>query len=293
VAGRTHVVKRNGRALRVVEGGDPAGVPVVVHHGTPGSALLYAPDEADAVERGVRLISYERPGYGGSGPQRGRNVADAAADVAAIADTRGFERFGTYGASGGGAHVLACAALLPERVVGAVAIASVAPFDAEGLDWLAGAGQSNVDEIAAAKEGREALERFTTKERDEMIAADPGVMVDAIRSLVSPPDAAALSGKLGEHMLRSIREAISRSVEGWIDDDFALLAPWGFELDAIRVPVLLWHGEQDLFVPIAHGRWLAERIPGVDARFEPDHGHVSLVTRVPDVHAWLVERFQA
>jgi pimeloyl-ACP methyl ester carboxylesterase len=172
-----------------------------------------------------------------------------------------------------------------------VAIASVAPFDAEGLDWLAGAGQSNVDEIAAAREGRETLERFTTKERDEMIAADPAAMVEAIRSLVSPPDAAALSGELGEYMLRSIREAINRSVEGWVDDDFAFLAPWGFDLDAIRVPVLLWHGEQDLFVPIAHGRWLAERIPGVEARFEPDHGHVSLVTRVPDVHAWLVERF--
>jgi pimeloyl-ACP methyl ester carboxylesterase len=291
VSERTLVVELDGRTLRVVEGGDPKGLPVVVHHGTPGSALQYPPDEADAARKGIRLISYDRPGYGGSAPERGRTVADAAGDVAAIADALGFERFGTYGASGGGPHALACAALLAERVVGAVTIAGVAPFDAEGLDWSAGFGQSNIDEFAAAQQGRDALERFTTHERDQMIAADPAVMVEVIRSLVSPPDAAALSGELGEYLLRSLQEGVTERVDGWIDDDYAILAPWGFELDAIRVPTLLWHGEQDLFVPIAHGRWLAGRIGGVDARFEPDHGHVSLVVRVPEVHAWLVEQF--
>jgi pimeloyl-ACP methyl ester carboxylesterase len=285
------VVARDGRELRVVEGGDPNGLPVFVLHGTPGSALQYPPDEADAAKQGIRLISYDRPGYGGSTPHPARSVADGVGDVAAIADALGVDRFGVYGASGGGPHVLACAALLPDRVVGTVAIASVAPFDADGLDWLAGMGQSNIDEFAAAQAGRDALERFTTHERDQMIAADPAVMVEVIRSLVSPPDAAALSGELGEYLLASLRDGITESVDGWIDDDYAFFEPWGFDLGSIRVPVLLWHGEQDRFVPIAHGRWLAEQIPGVDARFEPDHGHVSLVVRVPEVHAWLVERF--
>ena len=127
----------DGRKLHVLEGGDPDGLPVVVHHGTPGGALQYEPHAVDAAERGIRLLSYDRPGYGGSTPHEGRSVADAAADVSAIADALGIGDFGTYGGSGGGPHTLACAALLPDRVVGAVAIASVAPFPAEGLDWLA------------------------------------------------------------------------------------------------------------------------------------------------------------
>jgi len=281
------------RTLHVIERGDPDGVPVVVHHGTPGSALQYEPHARDAEERGIRLITYDRPGYGGSTPHEGRCVGDAAADVAVIADALGIGRFGTYGGSGGGPHTLACAALLPDRVVGAVPIASVAPFPAEGLDWLAGMGQGNIDEFGAARESREALVRFTERERSELLAADPAAMVEAMRTLVSPVDADALTGELGEYMLESIREAIGESIDGWLEDDLAFLAPWGFDLRSIAVPVALWHGEQDLFVPVSHGRWLAENLPGAQVRIEADHGHLSLVARVPDVHAWLVERFQA
>ena len=283
----------DGRTLHVIEGGDPDGLPVVVHHGTPGCALQYEPHAADATERGIRLITYDRPGYGGSNPHEGRSVADAAADLAVIADALGVGRLGTYGGSGGGPHTLACAALVPDRVVGAVAVASVAPFPAVGLDWLAGMGQGNVDEFGAAQESREALERFTERERGELLAADPAAMVEAIRTLVSPVDADALTGELGEYMLGSIRAGIGESVEGWVEDDLAFLAPWGFDLEGITVPVALWHGEQDLFVPIAHGRWLAERLSGAEVHIEPEHGHLSLVACVPDVHAWLVERFQA
>lgn len=283
----------DGRTLHVIEGGDPDGLPVVVHHGTPGSALQYGPHAADAAERGIRLITYDRPGYGGSTPHDGRSVADAAADVTVIADALGVGRFGSYGGSGGGPHTLACASLLRSRVVGAVAIASVAPYGVEGLDWIAGMGQGNVDEFGAAQESRQALAEFTARERDELLAADPAAMVEAIRTLVSPVDADALTGELGDYMLASIREAIDETVEGWVEDDLAFLGPWGFDLENISVPVALWHGEQDLFVPISHGRWLAEHVPGVEVHIEPEHGHLSLVARVADVHAWLVERFQA
>ena len=283
----------DGRTLHVVEGGDPDGLPVVVHHGTPGCALQYEPHAADAAERGIRLISYDRPGYGGSSPHDGRSVADAAADVGVIADALGVGRFGTYGGSGGGPHTLACASLLAERVVGAIAIASVAPHGVEGLDGTAGMGEGNIDEFGAAQQSRDALAEFTARERDELLAADPAAMVEAIRTLVSPVDAAALTGDLGDYMLASIRAAIDESVEGWVEDDLAFLRPWGFELESIGVPVALWHGEQDLFVPIAHGRWLAEHLDGAEVHIEPEHGHLSLVARVPEMHAWLVERFQA
>lgn len=288
-----HVRTPDGRTLHVIEGGDPAGLPVVVHHGTPGSALQYEPHARDAEEQGIRLITYDRPGYGGSASHEGRSVADAAADVAVIADALSIGRFGTYGGSGGGPHTLACAALLQDRVVGAVPVASVAPFPADGLDWLAGMGQGNVDEFGAAQESRDALVRFTERERGELLAADPAAMVEAMRTLVSPVDADALTGELGDYMLASIRAGIDKSVEGWVADDLAFLAPWGFELQGIDVPVALWHGEQDLFVPLAHGRWLAANLSGVEVRIEPEHGHVSLIAHVPDVHAWLVERFQA
>ena len=240
---------------------------------------------------GIRLISYDRPGYGGSTPHEGRAVADAAADVSAIADALGIGDFARTGAPAAD-HTLACAALLPDRVVGAVAIASVAPFPADGLDWLAGMGQGNIDEFGAAQESRDALVQFTARERGELRGGS-AAMVEAIRTLVSPVDAEALTGELGEYMLASIRGAIGESVDGWVEDDLAFLAPWGFELQEIAVPVALWHGEQDLFVPVAHGRWLADNLPGAEVRIEPDHGHLSLTGRVPDAHAWLVERLQA
>src|SRR5581483_3132479 len=130
----------DGRTLTVREAGDPAGVPVLLHNGTPGSGLLYEPHVRDAEEKGIRLFSYDRPGYGASSRKRGRSVADCAPDVEAVCDSLGVGRFCVCGISGGGPHALATAALLPDRVAAAASLASVAPFDAEGLDFLAGMG---------------------------------------------------------------------------------------------------------------------------------------------------------
>src|SRR6202046_3829688 len=130
----------DGRTLAVEDSGDPAGRPVLVHNGTPNSRHLYGPNVRDAAERGLRLIGYDRPGYGGSSPQPGRTVADCAADVRAICDALGITRLVTWGISGGGPHLLATAALLPDLVVAAASLASLAPFDAGGLDWFAGMG---------------------------------------------------------------------------------------------------------------------------------------------------------
>src|SRR3954471_22814819 len=147
VVERTHeIATPDGRTLHVHEAGDPGGRAVVTHHGTPSSGGHYTPHAADAAQRGLRLIGYDRPGYGGSTPHRGRTVADAARDVATILDALGVERFATWGQSGGGPHVLACAALLPDRCAAAASLAGVAPYDAQGLDWLAGQGEMNLAE---------------------------------------------------------------------------------------------------------------------------------------------------
>jgi len=293
MSAREHTIDGpGGRRLRVREDGDLGGVPVVAHHGTPGSRLIYARWVEDAAQRGIRLITYDRPGYGGSDRHVGRAVADAAADVEAIADALGLDPILTHGRSGGGPHALACAALLGDRVAAAATFASVAPYDADGLDFLAGMGEDNVIEIGAAAEGPDALapvlEEFTPK----MLEADPEELAGALKSLLSPPDVAVVSGEIAEQMIVSTREGIGAGREGWLDDDLAFVKPWGFDLASIAVPLQLWQGRQDLMVPAAHGEWLAARLPGVDAHLSDDDGHLSIEHgRIGDGHAWLLEHY--
>src|SRR4051794_12383227 len=253
-----------GRTVRVREGGAPDGPVAVMHHGTPGVGLLFRQEAEHAARLGLRLAAYDRPGYGGSTAQPGRNVADAAADVAAIVDALGVERFTTYGVSGGGPHALACAAGLPSRCVAAASVAGVGPFDALDLDWLAGMGEGNVAEFGAAREGREALTAFCSREAEGLVGVGPEQLADAMRPHLSAVDAAALTGEFAAHLLATIRTGLEPGVDGWVDDDLAFLAPWGFDVGAIAVPVLVWQGEQDLMVPAGHGRWLARHVAGAE-----------------------------
>jgi pimeloyl-ACP methyl ester carboxylesterase len=290
---REHAVKGpGGRALRVLEDGDPNGVPLIAHHGTPGSRLLYRRWVDDAAARGIRLIAYDRPGYGGSDRHPDRAVADAAADVDAIADALGLDRILVQGRSGGGPHALACAALLGDRVAAAATLAAVAPHDADGLDFLAGMGEDNVEELGAAIEGAEALAPWLEAVAPRLLQADPGELADGLKSLLSPPDVAVLNGGLAVELINVTAEGIRATRDGWLDDDLAFVKPWGFDVESISVPLQLWQGTQDLMVPLAHGEWLAARIPGVDVRLSDADGHLSVEhLRIGDVHGWLLERF--
>jgi pimeloyl-ACP methyl ester carboxylesterase len=285
------VVAADGRTLHAYVAGDPDGPAVFALHGTPGCGLLRDRDAADAVSRGLRLIGYDRPGYGGSARKPGRSVADAAADVSSIADHLDLDRFALWGASGGGPHALACAALLGDRLVACGVLASPAPFDAEGLDWLAGMGEMNAMELDILARGPEAHISWLREEAVGMLSAEPDQLREALVSLLSPVDREALTGELAEYLQATFRLAVANGVEGWHDESVAELGPWGFELGSIGIPVLLWHGEHDRFVPVGHGRWLAERIPGVEAHISGDDGHITLIgNRVSTVHAWLAER---
>jgi pimeloyl-ACP methyl ester carboxylesterase len=285
------VTTPDGRTLTVREGGDPVGVPVLTISGTPGSSTLFAAHVRDAEERGLRLFSYDRPGYGGSTRLPGRVAGDCAADIEAVCDELGFDRICVWGISGGGPHALAAAALLPERVAAAASLASVAPYDAEGLDWLAGMGELNVEEFGVIFEGEEAHRAAMEEQREGLLAAKPEDLVEQWGTLLGPADREVATGEFAAELLEHMRAGLEPGGDGWLDDDLAFVKPWGFDVASIRVPVLLWQGEQDKFVPFGHGVWLAERIPGVDARLTAEDGHLTLAQRrIPEVHAWLLER---
>lgn len=290
---RTHTVTTpDGRALAVYEAGDPRGRSVVALYGTPSGGLVYEPHGADAEKQGIRLVSWTRPGYGSSTPLPGRSVADVVPDTVAVADALGIDRFAVWGVSGGGPHALACAALLGDRVAAVASLAAVAPFDAEGLDFLEGMGEDNLEEFAAVLEGRDALEPVLEAWADAFATATGADLREQWATLLSEVDAEVATAGLAEFIVGSTRAGLSSGVEGWVEDDLAFVAPWGFELHEIAVPVLVWQGEHDRFVPPSHGRWLAERVPGADVRLSQDDGHLTLMShRMPDVHAWLLERF--
>jgi pimeloyl-ACP methyl ester carboxylesterase len=290
MAGRWHTIEAaGGRTLRVSEGGDPGGGLVLVHHGTPGVGQIYAPWAADAAARGIRLVAYDRPGYGESARDAGRSVASAAADAAAIADALGAERVGTWGMSGGGPHALACAALLGDRVAACATLASAAP-GVDGPDFLAGMGEANVREFSAAFAGEAELRPLLEEFRAEMLGGD-GPVEEELQSIFSPGDVEVMRGPLGAFLTETFAAGLAEGVDGWLDDDLAFVSPWGFDPGDIAVPVQVWQGRQDRMVPFAHGVWLARRLPRVDVRMSPDDGHLTLLDhRVGDVHAFLAER---
>jgi pimeloyl-ACP methyl ester carboxylesterase len=186
------------------------------------------------------------------------------------------ERCYTIGGSGGGPHALACAALVPARVIAAATIAGVAPADGEGLDWAAGMGEENLDEFEAARAGPEALEQFINRWAPELRSVTGGRVLAELGDLVSPPDAEVLSGEYAEFVASELREALRSGIWGWFDDDVAILGDWAFDLGPIEVPVRIWHGREDRFVPVSHGLWLAEHVAGATARILDGHGHLSL-----------------
>ena len=267
-----------GRTLDVLVAGPPDGLALVLHTGTPSGLVVYEPMIAAAVARGLRTVAYSRPGYGGSTPQPGRRVADAAADVAAILDQLDAAEFLTAGWSGGGPHVLACAAGLPDRCLAAATIAGVAPHDSPGLNWLAGMGQENVEEFGAAVEGAAALTRFLEPFAEQLAEVTGPAVAESLGGLVSPADAAAVTDDYADHLAAAFRASVRTGIAGWRDDDLAFAADWGCALGAPdgQVPIAIWQGDQDRMVPAAHGAWLAAHVAGARPHLLPGHGHLTL-----------------
>lgn len=266
----------SGRMLHVYDTGADAGHPLTVfwHHGTPNVGAPPQPLLPVSERLGIRWVSHDRPGYGGSTPVPGRTVASAADDVAAVADSLGIEQFAVMGHSGGSAHAWACGALLPDRVVAVVAVSGLAPYSAEGLDWFAGMAEGGVAGLSAAAQGREAKERYEASEPD----TDPGF---------TTADQAALSGSWS-WFLDVVRPALAAGAGPMIDDDLAYVAPWGFDPADVSAPILIVHGEDDRVVPSAHGAWLATHCPTAELWLRPGEGHISVMSAAEAALDWLV-----
>lgn len=282
-----HTVRaHDGRRLSTQLYGDPDGRPVFLLHGTPGSRLGPHPRSSVLHRLGVRLIAFDRPGYGGSDRLEGRRVADVAADVVAIADSYDLPRFAVVGRSGGGPHALACAALLPDRVSRAAVLVGIAPRAAAGLDWFDGMAQSNVNEFAAATAYEDIV--VYTHMVANAVRADPASLLarlqddlpDQDRRVVADPGIRSL-------LLESYAEALRASAFGWVDDALAFCSPWGFDPATVTVPVLLWHGAHDVFSPASHARWLAERIPSAAVVVQAGAAHFGALDVLPDILRWV------
>jgi pimeloyl-ACP methyl ester carboxylesterase len=265
-----------GGSLHVYDTGAGPSLTVFWHHGTPNIGAPPTPLLAASERLGIRWLSYDRPGYGGSSPRPGRDLASAATYVRAVADTFGIDSFAVMGHSGGAPHALACAALLPGRVVGVVSIASLAPYDADGLDWFAGMASSGVASLRAAVAGREAKERHEAEHGDDY---DPEF---------TPADMTALSGSWA-WVLDVVRPAAAQGPAPAIDDDLAYVGQWGFDPSQVQAPALFLHGGLDRLVPASHSQWLADRCPTAEHRLFPEDGHVSVLTRAEGALEWLAE----
>lgn len=264
------IARPHGRSVRYFDTGGAAGAPVVVwHHGTPQTGAVIEPVRSAAAARGLRVVSVARAGYPGSDPFPGRRVADAAADVIAVLDELGVDRFASVGASGGGPHALACAALAPGRVQAVAAFAGIAPYWGD-VDWFA--GMADPGGLRAALAGRQA--RLAHAEIAEF---DPESFTSRDYETLKGPwgalGADAGAGSAGGHA-------------GEADDDLAYLAPWGVQLGAVGARALLVQGGRDRVVPATHAGWMLERLPHGELWLRPREGHVSVLTSLGVALDW-------
>jgi pimeloyl-ACP methyl ester carboxylesterase len=273
-----------GAAISFDEVGDPAGFPVVFHNGTPCSRLL--PDWWDSLAkaRGLRIVCFDRPGYGNWPAQPGRTVLDVVAATARAADMLGIDRFVSWGASGGVPFAIGCAAVLGERVPAVVVVGGGAPNDGSP-DWLPEwARDASPEDIERGFRPALAGDRPAVAEAVQQSAAElrgfdvPG-WLEAWSDVFSPADKRALDAKMAGFLLGNIQEALRPGIEGWVDDQIAWAQPWGIDVAAVRQPAAIWHGEEDRMKTPADARLLAAQIPHAVLFMVEGQGHPSLIYR--------------
>jgi pimeloyl-ACP methyl ester carboxylesterase len=264
----------DGRTLAAAEVGDPDGAPVIYSHGFPGSRLGARLGEVEAKRHGIRLIAFDRPGWGKSDPLRGRRLRDWPKDIAEAADHLDCARFNLVGVSGGAPFALACAAAFPDRVGRSAIVCGLGPVEAmhkgDGMMWHNRIG------LTLASRARW-LVRPVMGVSGPLLKRFFGIAIDNLARHAGPADRAVLTDPVIRDLLgREFREAFRHGGAGAAADGLIYGADWGLDLAAIKSPVYLWHGEDDRIVPLAMAQWVAKRIPGVNASYHPGEGHFSM-----------------
>lgn len=262
----------DGRRLAFVEHGDPAGPPVMLFHGVPGSRRSFDGAGAPAPDgRRLRAIAVDRPGIGGSDPLPGRTLLDWPRDVAALADALGIARFAVLGGSAGGVYALACAHALPDRVTRAAVVNTPAPMHWPGV-WR---GASRLSRAAWYGIGHvPGMARFVA-DSQRTTARHGHLFVRLLGLRMSPADRALLRDRsVRDQLTAHLRDAYRQGASGVARDLRLIASPWGFEPRDIAAPVWLWHGLGDRTVPPAMGRALAAALPRCTARFVDGEGHL-------------------
>jgi pimeloyl-ACP methyl ester carboxylesterase len=272
----TLVVVGGGRTLAYTDlgrAGDPC---LFFFHGAPMSRLHLVSLEDRFAAHGLRVISPDRPGYGGSSPQPGRSMTDWPADVAALADALGVDRFMVSAHSSGGPYAVACAALLPRRVVAGVVVGGVTD-----MAWPEAWNGYLEDEIQLMRMPDEPAAVAWCAER---FGADGSGFADAPFEFPEP-DLPLLAE---DTFQRTFAEALRQGVAGYAQDVWVQGRPWPFDPSRIIAPVDVVHGELDTLVPMAHSRHTAGSIPGATFRAYPGHGHLTIVSELPAIASALV-----
>jgi pimeloyl-ACP methyl ester carboxylesterase len=269
------IVLADGRTLEVATIGDPSGATVFFHHGTPGTTRTVKSLEGLVDLGDFFVVTTSRPGYGQSTRREGRSIASVIGDLDAALTYFEREEYVALGWSGGGPHALASAALDP-RCRAAVTLASVAPADVD-FDWTEGMGPENVEEYALAQEGGPVYEELMAATGDLLGVATRDNIVDMIGGLLSEPDREALvDDGARELFVEGMRYGFVNGWRGYYDDNVAMMAPWGFDVSDIAVPVHLFYGDEDLMVPAPHGKWLAAHVAKATVTHHPEEGHLSI-----------------
>jgi pimeloyl-ACP methyl ester carboxylesterase len=278
------VILPDGRTLAYTDLGASDDPVVMYFHGAPSSRLDLAYFEDELAARGVRVVSADRPGFGRSSAQPGRHREDWPTDVATLADHIGVDRFAVMGLSSGGPYAVTCAALLPGRVAAAAIVEGETDFAWAGA-W------NNYSEHEAT------LMRIGDEERGtawcEARYGSDGAGFFEVMQDIAPADQAAFGDEaFTAALMMSVREAFRQGVGAYAQDVVLQGKPWAFDPGAITVPVVVHHGEADTMTPVAHSQHTADLIPGAQLTVWPEEGHISLITRTPEIAAELVSTGQ-
>lgn len=267
-----HLRLADGRKLAYAEYGPAEGQPVMAFHGAPGSRLELAGNLDTLRELNTRLIIVDRPGYGLSDFQENRRLLDWPADITQLADSLHLDRFAVIGFSAGGTYAAACAFMIPERLTDVTLISSPAPFDAPELnDEMMPASRALIE--LAADDYRQAEQQLAA------VAGTPDALLNLFEAPLPAPDKTIFSDENFHRMYKAnLAEALRQGLTGFAYDMSLIAKPWGFDPAAIKMDVCLWHGEDDINVPIGMGRYLANTIPHCQAHFLPGEGHLLMFT---------------